>query len=51
MRPKLFGQTLNAPVDCGTRSAVEKLARDANTTMAQVVRELLKEALKVKGLS
>lgn len=50
MRPKFFGQTVNAPVDFRTRTAIEQMSREANTTMAEIIRGLLAEGLKAKGI-
>jgi hypothetical protein len=45
MANKRFGQFLNCPVDIKTRSAVEQLASEKNTTLSEIVRRLLKDAL------
>jgi hypothetical protein len=45
MANKRFGKFLNCPVDQRTRAAVEQLADNENTTLSEIVRKLLTDAL------
>lgn len=45
-RRKRFWQTVNVPIDPQTRHKIEKMADDRNLAMADIVREILSNALR-----
>lgn len=51
IRPIRYRETLIAKVDSTTRRVVEALAYDNRTSMSDVTRELLEEAIRARGLT
>jgi uncharacterized membrane protein len=50
MERKRFGEFLHCPVKPAVRAAVEQLAIETDQTLSDIVREILNEGLKARGI-